>query len=665
MSDLLGRLNRIQQSLAFKAIASGVVVLLTVAAIVWYAVEINKERGNLPFQQVNPSLVDSILGGAPEGGKPDGNREEAAKAIRDSAQTMVKSVNAILERRLSMVAFGLGAAVVLAVLLTVIWLGVALTYLAALSAGCAVCIPLFMYGTPWWRGVATFIAGATALAMSFSAFVQAVRLLLAPTGPITGIAQNVINEAVRMKISLVFVVMLILAMAALPGLLDESAPLRYRVQAFLSYGCEGAFWIIALLVLFLSTATVTYEQRDKIIWQTMTKPVKPWEYVLGKWLGVTLMSGVLLGVSSTGIFLFTEYLRNQPAQGEIRAFLPARYNEGESITQDRLILETQVLTARKAVTPVIPPLDPKLMDAELDARMARAKQTDQFFQETTEARDKMREDMVKEFASRWMTIAPGGFQRYRFLGLESAKESGAPVTLRFKVNAGSNNPTDTYKLTFVAAGLPPFVLNARLDQFLSEPLPPLAVQLIDDPATGRKTGVIDLDIFNGDGQTQTRNAESVTFPTSGLEVFYPAGDFRANFLKIVLILWLKLSFLAMVGVAAGTGLSFPVASLLSFGVLFAAEGAKFLTEALQTYDVYDMREFLWWRVPIVYIAQGVSTTFWFYGNLQPLERLAEGRVVTWLNVFTAALLLGGLSAVLWAVGSFVFRRRELAMYSGA
>ena len=41
------------------------------------------------------------------------------------------------------------------------------------------------------------------------------------------------------------IVMLILGLTVLPRLLDDAAPLRYRVQTFLQYGTSATFWVIA------------------------------------------------------------------------------------------------------------------------------------------------------------------------------------------------------------------------------------------------------------------------------------------------------------------------------------------------------------------------------------------------------------------------------------
>lgn len=102
-------------------------------------------------------------------------------------------------------------------------------------------------------------------------------------------------------------------------MLDPEQPLRYRVQSFLQYSVGGSFWLIAVLVLTFTTASICFEQRDKVIWQTMTKPVSHAKYLLGKWVGVTGLAAVLLLVCGAAIFMFTEYLRDQPAKDEGRA----------------------------------------------------------------------------------------------------------------------------------------------------------------------------------------------------------------------------------------------------------------------------------------------------------------------------------------------------------
>ncbi|MFN9975367.1 MAG: ABC transporter permease subunit, partial [Phycisphaerae bacterium] len=132
---------------------------------------------------------------------------------------------------------------------------------------------------------------------------------------------------------------------------------------FLQYGTGLSYTIIAVLCVLFSVYSVAMEQRSKVIWQTMTKPVAAWQYVLGKWLGVVSLAAVLLGVTGGAVFLFTEYLRSQPANGELSAYRSA--DESIPITSDREILETQVLTARMGVTFTPLKLDPAAVEQSI------------------------------------------------------------------------------------------------------------------------------------------------------------------------------------------------------------------------------------------------------------------------------------------------------------
>ena len=53
-------------------------------------------------------------------------------------------------------------------------------------------------------------------------------------------------------------------------------------------------------------------------------------------------------------------------------------------------------------------------------------------------------------------------------------------------------------------------------------------------------------------------------PGSGIEVLYNSGTFGWNLVRSLSMIWVRLGFLSMLGVMAGTFLGFPVACLLSF-----------------------------------------------------------------------------------------------------
>jgi len=658
------KLDRVQQTLLFKIAASAVVVALAIGLIVSAGIrESNAAQNATRLRELDPALASQPQEG---GGKPS---EEEARARMEQLETwnaQARFFNRLVDQQFSTLAVAVGVAGACLPVLAAIWLGIGLTLLGYLALGAAVCWPLWRFGNEFWSGVGTYAAGVLVLALSFSTLVQALRLLLSASHPVTAIARNVLAEAVRMKVSLVFIVILILGLAALPGLLEPNTPLRYRVQSFMQYGSTGSFWITAILVLFLSAATVSFEQRDKIIWQTMTKPVRSWQYLLGKWTGVVGLAAVLLGVSCTGVFLFTEYLRRtQTAIDETAPYVSAK-GPG-TISEDRLVLETQVMVGRKLMRPVLPADLGDTIDRTVEERLREAakqyEQDPRMYETPNEA--KIRRQVEGELLSDYLSVAPGTGKAFEFIGLADARNFSVPLTLRYKVNAGANNPTDFYTVTFFVEDSPPLVRSVPLGQVLTIPLSNAAVRHRPEK-TGDAADSVILRVANGDVTTGRVNPESISFAPDGLEVSYAVSTFHTNFLRVAVVMWLKLAFLSAIAITTSTFLAFPVACLVSFGCFLLAESASFLATSLEYFtpdqDASGAEQLGMGLIGT--IAQPLTQLFRFYSDLTPMADLVEGRLVPWGLVGHTALVMGVLCSLLGVVGSLIFKHRELATYSG-
>lgn len=633
--------DRVQRGRPFKIGASIAVVALVAIALAVFFVRSTSPAG--------PGGFD-----APEGAAP-----EFVAAQQRELELITNLVGA----------GGGGTAVVVGAIgftltaLAVIWLGLGLTYGVLALVGVFVIAPLWAYEPT--GGLARLLAGIVLLTMAFTALLQLLRLAFSLPGTIPAIARNVLAEAVRLKLSLVFIVLLVFGLAALPLLLDPAQPLRYRVQAFLQYASGTSFWTIAVLVLFFSVATVAFEQRDKVIWQTMTKPVAAWQYVLGKWVGVVGLAGVLLFVSASGVFLFTEYLRNQPAIGERVAYEPV--DPDVAVTEDRLVLETQVLTARETVLPVPAFV---LFEINLDDAVRQRVEEERIQQgtdwvPTNEDRNRYRMEVVEESSLAYQSIDPvrEQFETFEFRGLQQAKAANRPITLRYKINAGANRPDQFFDLSFLLPDGSRIVRKTGLGFSHTLTVSPSA---IDDD------GTLYVRVYNGrlfDTGSGTLglapNPDTITFPADGLEVSYAVGSYRVNFVRVMLVLWVKLAFLAAIGIWSATFLSFPVACLLSVGTFFIAESSAYVAGALGNFGPENIDgEWRLWRFIIHHIASAVSNTFVVYADLKPTARLSTGLLLSWGEFARGTLALAALSLLLYGLGVLIFRRRELAIYSG-
>ncbi|MBO6513110.1 MAG: hypothetical protein JJ974_04010 [Phycisphaerales bacterium] len=646
ISNAFLRLDRIQNARNFKIAATALVLIGLLTYIGFSIVGSTTGSAEVQIQQLVPEMLEDANGNLIP--NPIAQRNNQLREILDVSQSPVNSI--------------ISVSLITLFILAVIWIGLGLTYVGTIICVMLIGFPLYHFGTGLVSATGFVIIGVTALTLSFSVLLRGLRLLLSTSYPVTTIARNVLAEAIRMKISLVFILLLAFMLSVMPMMLDSDQPLRYRVQSFLQWSTGASFWLIALLVVFFSAATVSYEQREKVIWQTMTKPVAAWQYLLGKWLGVVLLAGTLLTVSGLGIFRFTDYLRQQQALGEVA---PYQASEGRVMSEDRMILETQVLTARKSAIPFLPfNMFEESFDRALEAEIQKERLLQTNFEPTQGQRDAMRRKIFEDAVSDYRSIDPRaeGYVTFSFRGLQEARDSGRPMTLRYKINAEGNRPDVFYAVTFVFEG---GVIVPRKQTGLG-----FSHTFSIDPALINNQGELNVQIYNGElgessqGFALRPNPGTMTIPPDGLEISYQVGTFQGNFARIMMVLWVKLAMLAMVAVWASCFASFPVACLMSITVFLIGESAGFVQSALPSWamDTESVVGFI--RTGIFHFANAVSRFFSIYNDLQPTQRIAEGRVLSWSTVSSGVLALGIATTLFYLASVYIFRRRQLAIYSG-
>lgn len=697
--DLLARLDRVQRSRRFKLVTSGVVLLLAAGLFTGLAVKRFAPGTDEEIVQRSNERQESLA----KTGRQSQTFAEHASRVYDLLLLGIKPLQgrpqdpgaaAPKTPIAGAVTVALVFAVVAGAVIAVAWLGLLLTYLGLFALGWGIGWPLAALFPA--LGAGQLLVAATPLAIAFLTGMELLRVVFSGPSPVLAVAQNVLSEAVRMKISLVFIVIILLLLSYVPGALDATQPLRYRVQQWLQYGIGLSYVVLTLLTVFLATGSVAFEQRDKVIWQTMTKPVQPWQYLLGKWVGVMGLNLVLLAVIAGGVYAFTEYLRLQPAHGEmayqVREDGRVTLGQPDQMTEDRRILETQVLTAR--IGRMIEPanlFESRQTDLIVDANLKRKMEDDQSVRDTPAARAEIREQVLRAFRdaltnaveaqvedllkadptiidsprlrlqvenqvlSSWeglyRSIAPGGRQVYFVLDLPHTGENEKPVplTMKFKINAGSNDPSQIYRLLFVLNGVQ-FERQVALKSAQTFTFPSSLV--LPD-------GSLEVLVASA-----ADNPREVSFPPDGIEVLYSTSSYAANFLRVMLGVWVKLAFIASVSIAAATFLSFPVACLVALSVLFAAESAGFLRTALEYYTSKTTEGIDWFAVGVRAIAVPVERIFRVYASLKPTEKLVDGRLISWGAILESIAVVGGWALAMLGLGWAIFRQRELATYSG-
>ena len=617
------------------------------------------------------------------------------------------------------------------------------------------------------------ICGIAGITILFIAGLWLIRAALSGPRPVFGVAHTLIDEAIRMKIALIFIVVLIMIIPVLPVLFDSSMRLQYQMQTFLAWSLTVTVLLMGLMTIFLSCATICSEIDRHQIYLTITKPVSRAEYLFGKWLGIMLLNLLLLLVLCAGIYTFARVMQ---ATGTPRD------------AQDWSAIKWQVLTARESIRPSLGPGEYENM-SYLGQSVSEIRQQEQ--QKPVGGRlSKRRWEQIRQAViTRWHTVPHRNPQRYVFRDMGDIRQTAidakhrrerAQIALLKSLASSTADPVEAEGLRQWADGLSEATrmrseaqrlraaaeaeddadvanrMGETSNKLLNEggrlwgeslenagpflgdlgsPSPAEFLQLRFKPQISQRPigervllafqingrpyatqdgqqihsyardnyhvvnvpaglidqrGTLELHIANiteaqdldPDG---SRPEVTVSFaPGEGLEILVTAGSFEGNLLRSALIIWAGLCFLAMMGLAAGTFLGFPVACMLSLLVFVTTVLSGYVDDSIfyfgqfpDTYDTpFELVGVIWTRfadnvgtgkyweaakIPIGLVGKAFVTIVPSFSDHNPIPLLTDGRIVG-VPRLTAAWLRVGLfsTAICWMIAWLVFRGRELA-----
>lgn len=548
------------------------------------------------------------------------------------------------------------ALVVTGWLLAIVWIGITLPFLLTLLA---TAVPVLLFGLLGWQGAMLACAGVGLLTFTFVVLTRMMLIVLNRPWQTLAVAHTVVKEASRTRLSLVFIVILLIALPLIPLWLDPMSPLRFRVQTFIARSMGLTFMVAACMTLFLSCATVAFEIRDRQIWQLMTKPVNRLSYLFGKWLGVMAVNLILLIVSGVSIFTFVQYLRSLPPP-----------MSGEAGMLDSLAVTDEVLTARATAQPKYAPLTAEQVRLRVDEMINNDPELADKENIPLALRHKYEQELQQLYSASLRTVSPAnGTRDYFFEGLGNAKKLGSTMTLRYRFHILRDDEHKSFPAGFVFNDN--FDTRRRVDY-----VPTMAHSFPIGPDLIDKDGKLKVTIVNLYQPTpDQRGLGSLNFEEADFEILYKVANFEGNFLRAVLVTWVKLAFLAAMGVCAATFLSFPVACLLGFTVFIAGVLGPFLAESLEWFYPPEAKSMDWTNVGLVIywaihwvtriIALGLTWLLSAFGEYRPTNDLVEGKIIPWSAVLWGLLRIGLVwTGIAMIIGWLVMRKRQLAIYSG-
>ena len=444
---------------------------------------------------------------------------------------------------------------------------------------------------------------------------------------IWAVASNTIKQALRMKIAAVFMVLLIVLLAVLGFSTTGDETLKGRLQTFVSYSLSLMSFLLCLLTIIVSVYTVTSDIEQRQIYTVITKPIRRFQFLLGKLLGVIVLDVMLLVLFSAVIYSVTIYT-------------PRLYKAGEA---ELIQVGNEFFTARAALT--VPEED---VSQEVQDRYEELERRDELPAQLT--RDEIMVELTKRKQLARRAADVGGVVVWEF---DNVKPLARSMFVRFKYDIFPN-PPDSQVWGRWYAGDPEFL------KYGEQPKTPIYDRRHKHAARTFHEIEFPADVVTEDGRlavafkNEPFNSSTVIFPLDGLEVLYKADSFAANFVRATLLILCRLIFLACLGVLASSFLSFPVATLFCLVLFFTASFSGFVIESF---------DYLNESVGVVYsyTLKWVIRLMPQFDKFNPTKFLVPARLVSWSMLAKCAGYMVCVKAFLiLLIALLIFSYREIA-----
>jgi hypothetical protein len=450
---------------------------------------------------------------------------------------------------------------------------------------------------------------------------------------IWAVAVNTIKQALRLKIVAVFIVLLFILLPVMGLKMTGDGTLKGRMQAFVSYGLSLTTFLLALLTIFVATYTLTSDVKDKQVYTVLTKPIRRFQFVLGKLFGVIVLDAVLLTLFSVVIYGITIKLPT------------LLHADKEQIVQ----AENEFLTARASLKPD----EPDVTD-EVERAYSKLKQTGEVpagVDENPISRNNYRRELARRIGLSKRAAAVGEELHLEF---NNVKPKAPNLFVRFKYDVAVN-PQD---LSVYSKWIIGDIRQLRMGTQIETPLYSIerkdlirSFREFEVPADAvAKDGYLALAFYN-----DPLNETVVIFPPKdGLEVLYKTDTFTANFGRAVLLVFTRLVFLAALAVFAGSFLSFPVAILLCLAVFAMANMSGFIADSFEAVGVGVTQFYMYVLKPLFMLMPA-------FDQLSPSKFLVPARLLSWELLASLSFSTVCLKAIpLVILSLLIFTYREIA-----
>ncbi|MFH1748032.1 MAG: ABC transporter permease subunit [Planctomycetota bacterium] len=455
---------------------------------------------------------------------------------------------------------------------------------------------------------------------------------------IFAIARLTFSEGIRMKIVLVFLLVLVFVMLRMPFTLRGDETLAGRLQTFLEYSLGAVGVLLSMACVFLSCSTLTSEIKSNVIHLVIAKPVSRLQILAGKWLGINLLMILLVLLCGLTIYGFARFIKAHPA----------------SFQRDEINVRDVVWRARVAAMPTPPA---SLEDEAREWVSSQMKQGQDFSRgEEVAVKDRMR-----HLENAWRSIPPNHGRVYFFDNLIAPRAAEEAVQVRYRARGIPLPASQQVPINFTFAD------------------PDTNQQISGWHRAKERSSELHQFLVRGqavikDGRSAIGVANPLMPPERSvihfegedwLQILYNVGTFEENYTKTLLIIMARLAFLSAIGLFFSVFVSFPVACLCAFTFYLVCLGMPFWLEAIganlefRTDDIDPFGSFgPLARLLLVPLMKFVFPNFALYDGARHL--IAGEYISAALLIKSLAHTLAYGAILLFLPGWLIFRSREIA-----
>jgi hypothetical protein len=385
----------------------------------------------------------------------------------------------------------------------------------------------------------------------------------------------------------------------------------------------------------VSVYSLTSDIQQRQIYTVLTKPIRRFQLLLGKLLGIILLDVALLVLFSAVIYAVIIYT-------------PKFYRASQA---ERAQADNEFFTARAGLIP--PEVDVKQEVKDTYNRLEETGQLPLGVSDNKVSRENYIKGLTQSIKLGKRAVAVGHELVWEFNNVKPL-DSNQSLFIRFKYDVSVNPPDlqvfgkwfagDDRQFKYGVKVQTPIYTSDRKDLIRT-------FYEIEVPADSvAEDGYLAVGFFN----VPLNNTVVIFPPEDGLEVLYKADTFTANFLRAVLLILFRLIFLACLGILASTFLSFSVAILFCLAIFFTGtisgfclESFDFLSGNLSSVYSYTVR-------PIVQLLPQ-------FDKFSPTKFLVPARLLSWSLLAKVVFSLICIKAVLlWLAALLIFSYKEIA-----